>query len=150
MANWFENITKTLADGKLSRRQMMTKMAGFTTATALAALIPAGEAFAATPDKRSHSCKYPGCCSCDQFMNCDLKKYGNTNCYCFQKLGPYPGVCGCNTYCSSLIECIDQASCPTGYTCITSTGCGCTQGFCIQKCNKTCTLASNGAGRTAA
>ena len=149
MTNWFESITKTLADDKLSRRQMMTKVAGFTAAAALAALIPADEAFAAISD-RGHQCKYTSCCTCVDSPNCELKKYGNYNCYCFQKLGSTSGVCACNSYCSSITSCTNQANCPTGFACVTNTACGCTQGFCIQKCNSTCTLGSNGAGRTAA
>ncbi|MHB8599054.1 MAG: hypothetical protein ACYDER_19855 [Ktedonobacteraceae bacterium] len=69
MTNWFESITKTLADEKLSRRQMMTKVARFTTTIALAAILPAGEAFAATSDRGGHYCKYPSCCSCGEFPN---------------------------------------------------------------------------------
>src|SRR5579859_3403586 len=102
MANWFESITKTMADDKLSRRQAMKKAVGVTAAAALASLIPMGDAFAATSDRGGHYCKYPSCCSCVDFPNCQLKKYGNTNCYCFQKLGSTTGVCACNSYCPSL------------------------------------------------
>ncbi len=62
MTNWFESITKTLGDDKLSRRQMVKKAAGITATAALASLLPTGEALAATPD-RGHHCKYPGNCS---------------------------------------------------------------------------------------
>ncbi len=149
MANWFETITKTLADDKLSRRSAMKKAAGVTAAAALAAVIPAGEAFAATPDK-GHSCKNPGTCSGPPFSNCGLKKWNNTNCYCFEKIGSTAGSCGCNTYCASAPPCSSQSNCASGYVCISNTGCGCTTGVCVQKCTKTCVLASNGAGRTAA
>jgi hypothetical protein len=149
MANWFETITKTLADDKLSRRQAMKKAAGITAAVAMAAAIPAGEAFAATPDTLKYSCKNPGTCS-STFNNCRLNEFGNTNCYCFEHIGKTTGVCGCNSYCSSLTACASQSDCGTGYSCISNTGCGCTTGLCIPKCTKTCVLASNGAGRTAA
>ncbi len=149
MANWFESITKTLADDKLSRRLAVRKVAGVTTAAALAALIPAGAAFAAIPDKGGHYCKYPGTCS-SIFVNCQTKKYGNSNCYCFEKIGTITGVCACNTYCASAPICSSQSGCASGYACTSNDGCGCTTGLCLQKCTKTCTLASNGAGRAAA
>lgn len=148
MANWFETITKTLADDKLSRRQAMKKAAGITAAVAMAAAIPAGEAFAATPD--TEKCANPGTCSGASFHNCKIKKYNNTNCYCFEKIGTSNGVCGCNSYCASQPVCSSQSGCASGYACISNTGCGCTTGLCVQKCNSTCILASNGAGRTAA
>src|SRR5579863_3084568 len=50
-----------------------------------------------------------------------------------------------------------RAACTTGfspeggkYACISNTGCGCTTGLCVQKCNKCCTLSSAHAGRMAA
>ncbi|MHB8599050.1 MAG: hypothetical protein ACYDER_19835 [Ktedonobacteraceae bacterium] len=147
MANWFETITKTLADEKLSRRQAMKKAAGITAAVAMAAAIPAGEAFAATPDK--FSCPAPGTCS-TPFNNCEKKKNPGLNCYCFEHIGKTTGVCGCNTYCSSAPVCSSQSGCASGYACVSNTGCGCSTGLCIQKCTKTCVLSSNGAGRTAA
>lgn len=149
MANWFETVTKTLADDKLSRRQAMKKAAGITAAVAMAAAIPAGEAFAAvTPDH--HKCSNPGTCSTGGFTNCQKKLNPGLNCYCFEHIGKTTGVCGCNSYCSSLTTCTSQSQCGTGYACISNTGCGCTTGVCIPKCNSTCVLASNGAGRTAA
>lgn len=149
MANWFETITKTLADDKLSRRQAMKKAAGITAAVAMAAAIPAGEAFAATPDHGMWYCPTPGTCS-TPFNNCDKKRNPQLNCYCFQHYGKTTGVCGCNTYCSSAQVCSSQSQCASGYACIGNTGCGCTSGVCVQKCNSTCVLSSNGAGRTAA
>ena len=150
MANWFESIAKTLADDKLSRRQVVRKAAGVTVAVAVAAIVPTGEAFAAIPEKGGHYCKVPSNCSNPDGQLCQLKKYANYNCYCFQKIGTTTGVCGCNSYCASVPPCSSQANCASGYVCITNTGCGCTIGVCVQKCNKTCTLAANGAGRTAA
>lgn len=152
MANWFETVTKTLGDDKLSRRQAMKKVAGVTAAVALAAVIPAGEAFAATPDKKKHGnfCKNPGTCSGSPFNNCETKKNPGLNCYCFQRIGKTSGACGCNSYCSSLTACSSQSGCSKGMSCVSNNGCGCTTGVCIQNCTKTCVLASNGAGRTAA
>ena len=150
MANWFETITKTLADDKLSRRQAMKKAAGITAAVAMAAAIPAGEAFAATPDNGKYTCKAPGTCSGAPFNNCYLKKYNNTNCFCFEHINKTTGVCGCNSYCASSAPCSSQADCASGYACISNTGCGCTTGLCVPKCTSTCILQANGAGRTAA
>ncbi|MEO8970986.1 MAG: hypothetical protein ABI406_05210 [Ktedonobacteraceae bacterium] len=147
MANWFETITKTLADDKLSRRQAMKKAAGITAAVAMAAAIPAGEAFAASPDKK---CPAPGTCSGGAFVNCEKKKNPGLNCFCFEKIGTTSGVCGCNTFCASAPVCTSQAGCASGFSCISNTGCGCTTGLCVQKCTSTCVLSSNGAGRTAA
>lgn len=149
MANWFETVTKTLADDKLSRRQAMKKAAGVTAAVAMASLVPAGEAFAATPD-RGHKCSNPGTCSGTAFTNCQKKLNPQLNCYCFQKIGSTNGVCGCNSFCSSLTACSSQSGCPSGFACISNNGCGCTTGVCIAKCNSTCVLQQNGAGRTAA
>jgi len=149
MANWFETITKTLADDKLSRRQAMKKAAGITAAVAMAAAIPAGEAFAASPDVVKHKCPNPGTCS-TTFNNCRLKEFNNTNCFCFEKIGSTAGVCACNTFCSSAPICGSQSDCASGYSCISNTGCGCTTGVCVQKCTSTCVLQANGAGRTAA
>jgi len=140
MANWFESVTKTLADGKLSRRGAMKTVAGITAAAALASFIP-GEAFAASDGKCT-----PGTCS-TTFANCGK----NTNCYCFQHINPkHGGACGCNSYCASIPPCAKQSDCAKGSFCITNTGCGCTSGFCIPKCNKTCVLDASRSGRTAA
>lgn len=145
MANWFESVTKTLADGKLSRRGAMKTAAGITAAAALASLIP-GQAFAASLGAGKNACSSPGSCS-TPFSNCRT----NPNCYCFTHFNTKRnGVCGCNTYCSSAQTCANQAGCPTGYFCITSTGCGCTTGVCVHKCNNTCVLDSSRSGRTAA
>lgn len=143
MANWFESVTKTLADGKLTRRGAMKTAAGITAAAALASLIP-GEAFAAShPD----TCT-PGTCS-TTFAACGHNKFGN--CFCFEKIGKkHLGQCGCNSFCASVSTCSNTSQCPSGSVCITNTGCGCTTGVCIPKCNKTCQLDSSRSGRTAA
>jgi hypothetical protein len=142
MANWFDTVTKTLADSKLSRRQAITKAAGAVAAVALASVIP-GEAFASSDARRRH-CK-PGTCSTG-FTNCQ----GNANCYCFQKINTKTGACGCNSFCASIAPCSNQSQCSKGFTCITNTGCGCSTGVCIPNCSKTCHFPVTRSGRTAA
>jgi len=143
MANWFENVTKTLADEKLSRRKAMKTAVGITAAAALAAIIP-GEAFAAANVPLSCT---PGTCS-TSFSNCGTSH--NPNCYCFEKIGTSTGVCGCNAYCASAKPCSTQSQCPIHHFCISNTGCGCTTGLCIRKCTSTCILHADRSGRTAA
>jgi hypothetical protein len=145
MANWFDDLTKTLADDKLRRRQAIRRISGIVAGAALASWLP-GQAFAASVQK--HRCGPPGTCS-GFTVSCGINKYNN--CYCFRRLNSsIYGVCGCNSYCSSTTPCTSQAQCPAGYACITSNGCGCTSGTCIQKCTKTCQLDPNRSGRTAA
>jgi hypothetical protein len=147
MANWFETVTKTLGDSKLTRRQAMKTAAGVAAAAALAAVIP-GEAFADTSwnHHRQHgACKNPGTCS-TSFNNCTK----NSNCYCFERINSTKGACACNTYCASAPPCTSQANCAKGYVCISNTGCGCSVGLCVQACTKTCVLDVNRSGRTAA
>jgi hypothetical protein len=148
MANWFETVTKTLGDEKLSRRKAMKTAVGVAAAAALAAVIP-GEAFAAEKKKHHknhHACKNPGNCNGSPFNNCGT----NPNCYCFENYGSTKGTCGCNSYCASIAPCTKNSDCGKGNVCIGSTGCGCTSGFCIPVCNKTCVLDANRSGRTAA
>jgi len=137
MANWFDSITKTLADDKLGRRQALKTIAGTVAGAAVAAYIP-GSAFA------KKGCK-PGSCTTG-FKNCQK----NANCYCFQRTGKKTGACGCNSYCASIPPCSSQSQCSKGHSCITNTGCGCTSGFCIPNCSKTCHFPVSRAGRTAA
>jgi hypothetical protein len=147
MANWFETVTKTLGDEKLSRRKAMKTAVGVAAAAALAAVIP-GEAFAAEKKKHHknhHACKNPGTCS-SPFSNCGT----NSNCYCFENYGSTKGTCGCNSYCASIAPCTKNSDCGKGNVCIGNTGCGCTSGFCIPVCNKTCVLDASRSGRTAA
>ena len=150
MANWFDTVTKTLADDKLSRRKAMRKAAGAAAGIALAALIP-GEAFAASPD----TCSPAGNCTIG-FTNCGSNV--NQNCFCFskRKTGGL-GRCGCNEFCSQAQSCQHSTDCPTGFFCSFFNGCtGCSgpgpgvSGICIHHCTKTCALASGHAGATAA
>lgn len=144
MADWFGDLTKTLADSTLSRRQAIRRVSGVVVGAALASWLP-GEAFAASEQK--HRCSPYGHCTVDG-PQCGINKYAN--CYCFQKFGNYEGVCCCNSFCSSLKPCTHQTQCATGYACVTGTGCGCTGGFCVRKCTRTCQLDSSRSGRTAA
>lgn len=152
MAEQFENLTRSLAHSTLSRREVMRAMAPAIAGIALASWFP-GTALAES--ERTHTCKHYGTCS-TSFSNCELNRYHNTNCYCFQQIGTTRGVCCCNSPCncpssdSQQCVCSSQSNCPSGYFCITNAGCGCSAGFCLQKCNSTCTLSSKGSGRTAA
>lgn len=152
MTEQFENMTRSLAHSTLSRRQVMRTMAGTIVGMTLASWFP-GTALARS--EHTHICKHYGTCSTN-FTNCELNRYHNTNCYCFQQLGTNKGACCCDTYCNdnssspSFNGCTSQTQCPSGYFCITNVGCGCTAGFCLQKCNSTCTLSAKVGGRTAA
>ena len=142
MANWFEDLTKTMADDKLPRRQAMRRIAGTVAGMAVASLLPA-QAEAMADDLKKY-CSFP-CkdCSCN-FANC--KGNPNPNCYCFTTLSAYPfskGGCGCNAFCSQLQTCSNSKKCPVGSFCATQTFCNCdfTQGVCIPYCvgkNKNC------------
>lgn len=140
MANWFTDLTKLLADEKLPRRAALARIGGIAAGAVLASFLPA-EAYAA----KRQACKLPMTCSDPGFYPCG----SNPNCFCGQKKN-LAGACVCNSYCSSLKSCTRQIQCPSGYTCITSTGCSCTSGICVKNCTKTCQLDSNHSGRTAA
>ena len=145
MSNWFEDLTKTLANETLPRRQAIRRISGTVAGFVLASWLP-GQAFASS--NQNHHCGPPVGSCMGTFPSCGINKYNN--CYCFQKMGtPFGGVCGCNSYCSSLPFCTANAQCPKGYGCVTNTGCACTGGICILKCTRTCQFPSNGAGRTA-
>lgn len=152
MAEQFKNLTRSLAHGTLSRREVMRTMAGAIAGMTLASWFP-GRALAQS--ELTHMCKHPGTCSTGGYHNCELKRYHNTNCYCFQQIGTTRGVCCCNTYCncpSDIIRCVckAQSDCPSGFFCISNTGCSCSGGFCLRKCNSTCRLSAKQGGRTAA
>jgi len=140
MANWFERVTKTLADDKLSRRKAIQKAAGAAAGMALAAFIP-GEAFAASPNFCS-----PGDCSIG-FPRCSA----NPNCFCFdQRNGS--GSCGCNVICNRVRRCQVSSQCPRGSFCAFFTGCNCagSVGYCIPHCTRTCTFDEAHTGASAA
>lgn len=146
MPNWFEDLTKTLANDTLPRRQAIRRISGVAAGIVLAVWFPE-QTFAASMGK--YSCKNPLSCSGQPALNCGVNKYNN--CYCFQHMGTNSkGVCGCNIYCASATSCTATAQCATGYVCVTNTGCTCTGGVCVPKCTKTCQLDSSRTGRTAA
>src|SRR5579885_2961841 len=147
MANWFENVTKTLADDKISRRTALRRVGGTVAGVAAASAIP-GLALA----KGNKHCPNGGLtCTNGNLYNC--VGISNSNCYCFTSLSG-KAVCGCNSYCSQIPTCSSSQKCPKGSVCIVSTGCNCSssQGVCVPACkkkNKNCQLGS-GHGSTAA
>jgi hypothetical protein len=148
MANWFENVTKTLADDKISRRTALRRVGGTVAGVAAASAIP-GLALART----NKHCSGHGDCQGDPFTNC--AGISNSNCICFEGLKPGTNVCGCNSYCSQIPTCSSSQKCPRGSACIVSTGCNCgnSTGVCVPNCvkkkNRNCQLGS-GHGATAA
>jgi len=146
MANWFEDVTKTLADEKIGRRTALRRVGGTVAGVALAGAIP-GLALAA--NKRCPG--GGGNCSIG-FSNCTGP---NTNCYCFSDIKHAKATCGCNSFCSQIPLCTSDSGCSKGSKCVAPTGCNScspTQGVCIPLCrgkNKNCQLGS-GHGSTAA
>lgn len=145
MAQWFEDLTKTLGDDKIGRRTAIRRVAGTLVGAAFASAIPE----AALARIHKHCLGYGDCTA--NFSNCMGVR--NLNCYCFEHLGGTP-VCGCNSLCSQIPTCSGSMKCPKGYACIVSTGCNCsiTQGVCVAKCrgiHKNCQIGS-GHGPTAA
>ncbi len=138
MANWFEDLTKTMADENLPRRQAIRRIAGSVAGVGLATLLPAQAL--ARPDHLKKHCPFPCNCTCG-FENCN----GNGNCFCFTDIDG-TGVCGCNVFCSQVKNCLKDSDCKKGYACITANGCvGCgnTSGVCIPYCvgkHKNCQL----------
>lgn len=144
MANWFDDITRELADEKLSRRKAMQRMAGALAGVAAASLLPG---IALAQEKRIRACKKPGNCNGQPYPQCSKN---NANCYCFTRLDNGKGACGCNMYCNGFYGCGNNAQCTKGWFCATSIGCTCSSGWCIQSCNKTCHLGVHKTGLTAA
>jgi hypothetical protein len=145
MANWFEDVTKTLADEKIGRRTALRRVGGTVAGVAVASAIP-GLALA-----RTKACPTPGTCTGQGYTNCQGNP--NTNCYCFEKLGG-KAFCGCNSYCAQVPPCSSSQKCARGTSCAVLTGCNCVSsaGVCIPNCkgkNKNCVLGS-GHGTTAA
>jgi len=146
MANWFEDVTKTLADEKIGRRTALRRVGGTVAGVALAGAIP-GLALAA--NKR---CPVALTCTNGILSNC--VGISNTNCYCFSGLNG-KAVCGCNSYCSQVPTCSKSSKCPKGSACIDQNGCNCgtSAGVCVPNCalkkNRNCVLGS-GHGATVA
>jgi hypothetical protein len=149
MANWFEDVTKTLADEKISRRTVMRRVAGTVAGAALASALP-GAVLAKGTGK---ACPGGGGNCSIGFVNC--KNNSNTNCYCFDGTkNKGAGHCGCNGFCSQLSTCVKNTDCPGGTFCSYFNTCNCNggSGVCITTCagkNKNCQLGS-GHGATAA
>jgi hypothetical protein len=139
MANWFEDLTKTMADDKIGRRTAIRRVAGTAVAVAVASALPVS-----AEAKKNKQCPVGGDCSLDG-PYCIGNP--NPNCYCFIRVDG-KGVCGCNSYCSQSPPCASSADCSRGYTCITAngcTGCGFSSGVCVPKCKgkyKNCQLGS--------
>jgi hypothetical protein len=151
MANWFEDLTKTMVNDNLTRRQAIGRIAGVVAGATIVTWLPDQALAKHVPWKKQ--CPNGGCgCTCG-FENC----FGNpnTNCYCFESIEG-KGACACDSYCSQVSMCPSTSHCKKGYVCITNNGCtGCSSsyGICIQKCAgkyKNCKLGSSHAGLTAA
>src|SRR5579863_4457554 len=106
MPQWFEDLTKTLADEKLTRRQSIRRVAGVIASVAFASFISNNPVLASVGLRvrrgvstcSGDNCTNPGTCSNGNFPNCGSNQYNN--CYCFQDMNG-SAVCGCNTYCAS-------------------------------------------------
>ncbi len=145
MANWFEDVTKTLADEKIGRRTAIRRVAGTVVGVALASVVP-GLALAKTHKQCPNG---GGTCSNPNYPNCVHNS--NPNCFCFLNEKGI-ATCGCNGFCSGIFNCDRNSNCAKGSYCAYNTGCACDGGWCIVKCtgqNKNCVLGS-GHGATAA
>ncbi len=149
MANWFEDLTKTVADEKLSRRQAVGRIAGVVAGGTIVAWLPEQALAKNIPWKKQ----------CLNGSNCDVPPMNcngnpNTNCCCMTEISDTP-VCGCNIYCSQSTPCTSSSNCKRGYVCVTATpctGCGTSYGVCVPKCkgeHKNCQL-GDGQGSTTA
>jgi len=129
----FDQLTKGILDGGLSRRDSLKLAFGGVAAAAMSAVGFTGAASAS-----SGTICGLGCVGVSGIVACNNCKNGN--CYCFQvKSGAFK--CGCNSYCSSIPPCSNNAQCGIGKICIFNTGCG-SGGVCVSKCTKTCVLAA--------
>lgn len=148
MANWLEDLTKTVSDDTLTRRQAVRRIVGVVAGTTLATWLPEQALAKNIPWKKQ--CPRGGNCD-DDFPSCNGNP--NTNCFCFTDVSGQ-GVCACNSFCSQAPTCIKQSDCPRNTVCIIQNGCdncGNSPGVCFLKCkgkHKNCTLGS-GHGMTA-
>ncbi len=138
MAQWFEDITKTMADEKMGRRTAMRRVVGYLTAVVLTAAVPG-----LAKGKGKKQCSIPGDCSIG-WTQCDTN-INPTDCYCFTDNGERPtGKCGCNQNCSQVQSCYRDSQCPSGFFCSGYNGCtNCmggpvTAGVCLHYCQKIC------------
>ncbi len=131
MANWLEDLTQTLADDKLPRRQAIRRIAGSVTGIALASWLP-GQVLAQNIPWKKQCPIGSDCPSCCENSNGNP----NTNCFCFTSIEG-KGACGCTNFCSQLPVCSHSSQCKRGFVCITENGCdGCgnSYGVCVAKC----------------
>src|SRR5712675_1876717 len=96
MAYWFEDLTKTMADDRLSRRQAIRRVAGGVTGMALASWLPGQVLAKDIPWNK----QCPGHTDCRSSPNCNGNP--NTNCFCFSHITGKKDVCGCDSFCSQL------------------------------------------------
>lgn len=144
----FDELTKGIANGGISRRDGLKLAFG---GAAFAALSTLGLAGAEAAPNRTNICAgIAGNCS-SGFSLCGT----NSNCYCFEHIGKTTTFCGCNQYCSTSASCTSNSNCSTGSLCVDNNGCnGCvtTSGICIAKCagaNKNCILKAGVNGASA-
>lgn len=139
MPNWFEDLTKTVADETIGRRTAMRRIAGGIAGVVLASGVP-GLALAS-----QKPCTTGGSCPTG-FKRCPGNK--NPNCLCYQRAKGLSPQCGCNHSCSNLVFCTTDASCGVpGQFCAYNTCCNPppNMGICIAACagtNKHCKFMS--------
>lgn len=147
MANWFEDLTKTMVDEKMGRRAAIRRVAGTVVGAAVAGVLPG-----TVQAKQNKQCPFGGCTPCGGGECVGCVNNPNPNCFCFTQPNGTP-VCGCNSPCSQLSTCSAPSQCKKGFACIVQTGCSCPgPGVCVPRCrgkHKNCTLGS-GHGLTAA
>ncbi len=151
MANWLEDLTKTMADDKLTRRQVVRRILGVVAGATLATWLPE-QALATNLPWKKQCFNIPGETCDGSVYNCNNP---NPNCFCFTGGPGAPAAfCGCNSLCSQLSTCKKQSHCPKGTICSIENGCNCgpTPGVCIPACkgkHKNCVF-PDGHGMTAA
>jgi hypothetical protein len=128
----FDQLTKGVADGGLSRRD--TLMLAFTGAAAAAMSAVGFGTAAAAPAAPTAICR-KGCRGVAEYKPC--AGCSNSHCLCFPTTSqPTRLVCTCYAPCSSQRPCFSNSNCQIGYFCSPS---GCPQGsVCMQKCTSTC------------
>lgn len=149
--NTFDQLSKGLANGGLSRRDGLKLAFGGAAFAALSAL-GLGSAAAAAPNSSFESLcnNVPG--TCGNFHNCGT----NSNCFCFEHINRGGETyCGCDVLCYSATSCTANNQCPAQTLCADSNGCtGCAPGvgICIHKCKgqfQNCQLGLVGQGASA-
>lgn len=145
MNSWFDELTKFLANDKLSRRQIMRRAAGTVAGVLLTSVLP-GQVLALGQHPSKHTCQNPFTCNGNYYL-CGSNEYAD--CYCFTNPAG-TGTCGCDTYCQNTKPCLQNTDCSKRHFCAIGTCCPGDMGVCLPKCTKTCRLDANGVGMTAA